>query len=281
MLVTFDGVRGSIPCAERSFMRYGGNTSCVHVQAGSTEILVDAGTGIRRAGERLQRRGVKTFHLLLSHTHWDHLCGLPFFAPVYDASCDVSIHAGRHEPGVSLREALAAHIAPPVFPIDLGDMPGLKRLTDVEASGTFALGSARVTTRPLRHPGGATGYRIDHGGASVCYVTDTEHDPETLDARILELIAGTDLLIYDSTYLDEEMQGKRGWGHSTWQEGVRLCLAAGAKSLAIFHHDPDRDDHAMDRIERAARQAWRSAFVAREGPSLSLDSAPTARDRTR
>jgi len=271
MLVTFDGVRGSIPCAERRFMRYGGNTSCVHVQAGATTILLDAGTGLRQAGARLTKEGVRTFHVLLSHIHWDHICGLPFFGPSYDISCDVTIIAGRHGPEDSLRKALSTHVAPPVFPVSLDVMPGVKALRDIEPAGSFALArEVRVVTCPLRHPGGATGYRIEHGGSSVCYVTDTEHQPGGLDEQILELISGSDLLIYDSTYTDAEMGEKKGWGHSTWQEGVRLCRAAGVGSLAIYHHDPERDDRAMMRVERAAKQAWHGAFVAREGDSRNV-----------
>jgi len=271
MVVTFDGVRGSIPCAERRFMRYGGNTSCIHVQAGDTEILLDAGTGLRQAGVRLRARGVSTFHLLLSHTHWDHVCGLPFFGPSYDPACDVTVMAGRHEGSTTLRETLGVHLAPPVFPVDLASMPGIKRVRDIEPSGVFALASdVRVITRPLRHPGGATGYRIEHGGASVCYVTDTEHELGVRDPRILELIAGSDLLIYDATYTDAEMPARTGWGHSSWEEGVRLCQASGTRALAVHHHDPDRDDRSLDRIARDARKAWKGAFVAREGQSLTL-----------
>ena len=127
-----------------------------------------------------------------------------------------------------------------------------------------------VKTAPLRHPNGATGYRIETGGSSLCYVTDTEHVPGAPDENVLGLIEGADLVVYDSTYTEEEFPGKVGWGHSTWQEGVRLCRTAGARRLAIFHHDPAHDDVFMADVERAAAQEWDGALVAREGLTLTL-----------
>jgi phosphoribosyl 1,2-cyclic phosphodiesterase len=142
---------------------------------------------------------------------------------------------------------------------------------DFMAGQTIDLGDGiTLRTAPLNHPQGATGYRVDYDGVSVCYVTDTEHRPGKLDADILTLIHGANLVIYDSTYTDQEFFRYAGWGHSTWQQGVRLCQAAQVEQLAIFHHDPDHDDNVMDRIAEEAHDMWPDAFVAKEGQQLTL-----------
>ncbi|MCS6799554.1 MAG: MBL fold metallo-hydrolase, partial [Myxococcota bacterium] len=138
------------------------------------------------------------------------------------------------------------------------------------AGESFEIGALRVRTAPLNHPNGATGYRLELDGKSLCYVTDTEHVPGRPDERILDLIQGADLVVYDATYTDEEFPSKVGWGHSTWQEGVRLCRRAGARRLAIFHHDPDKEDPQMDRVAREAADSWDGAFVAREGMRIVI-----------
>lgn len=150
-------------------------------------------------------------------------------------------------------------------------MPALLAFRDVAAGTSCDLpGGVHVRTAPLVHPDGATGYRIEHEGVSVAYVTDTEHDPEQPNEAILDLIEGADLVVYDSTYTDEEFALHRGWGHSTWEEGVRLCRSAGARRLAIFHHDPDHDDAFMDRVAHEAKERWSGAFVAREGTTIEI-----------
>ncbi|MBX3226967.1 MAG: MBL fold metallo-hydrolase [Labilithrix sp.] len=272
MRVTFWGVRGSIPCPGRTHARYGGNTSCVELEIGSSSVVLDAGTGLRALGASLARRGVARIHLLLSHTHWDHTCGLPFFGPAYDPSSEITIVAGHaSERAGGVCGILASQIAPPSFPVSLAQMPARLSFRDVPAGASFELeGGGRVRTARLVHPDGATGFRVEHAGASVAYVTDTEHEPGRLDPSVLTLIEGADLVIYDCTYTDEELASHRGWGHSTWEEGVRLCVAAGAKRLAIFHHDPDHDDAFMDRVAREAKRRWSGAFVAREGMTIAL-----------
>jgi phosphoribosyl 1,2-cyclic phosphodiesterase len=142
---------------------------------------------------------------------------------------------------------------------------------DFRAGDTLNLfDEVTIRTTPLNHPNGATGYRIEHGGKSMCYVTDTEHVVGSPDQNILSLIEGSDLVIYDCTYTDKEFPGRVGWGHSTWQEGARLCQEAGAKTLAIFHHDPDHEDGFMEQVETEARQLWSGAIVARENMRFNL-----------
>jgi phosphoribosyl 1,2-cyclic phosphodiesterase len=151
----------------------------------------------------------------------------------------------------------ASQMANPMFPVPLDAMHARLEFEDFRAGDSFSLGPGlHIRTCPLNHPNGATGYRIEYGGKAVCYVTDTEHVPGRPDRNILGLIGGADLVIYDSTYTEEEFPAKVSWGHSTWVEGMRLCQAAGAKQLAIFHHDPDHDDVFMARLEAEAKKAW-------------------------
>ena len=272
MKITFWGVRGSIPCPARSHVHFGGNTSCVHVAVGGEDIILDAGTGVRGLGRSFQHRGVERATLLLSHTHWDHICGFPFFTPAYDPKWSMRILAGHlpHQGGI--RSVLASQMTDPMFPVPLDAMRGASAFEDFFAGDSFTLGKdVVVKTAPLQHPNGATGYRIEHGGVSFCYVTDTEHQPGKPDQNILGLIEGADLVLYDSTYSDEEFPTKVGWGHSTWQEGIRLCRAAGARRLGIFHHDPDHDDAHMRGVASAAKEVWKGAFVVREGRSVLLE----------
>lgn len=270
--VKFWGVRGSIACPSPDHMVYGGNTSCVEISLNGHVFILDAGTGIRALGRDLMKRGINSATLLLTHTHWDHINGFPFFAPAFTPAFQLRIMAGHlsGKPG-GIRAVLANQMENPTFPVPLSAMRGTLSFDDFSAGDTltFPPGVA-VRTAPLRHPNGATAYRLDFAGASVAYVTDTEHVPDTPDRNILGLIAGADLVIYDSTYTDAEFPAKVSWGHSTWQEGVRLAQAAGAKRLAIFHHDPDHDDSFMAEVEKAATGMWAGSLVAREGMELVM-----------
>lgn len=269
--VTFWGVRGSFPCATLNHMRYGGNTSCVTVEVGGTTIILDAGTGLFQLGKHLIKKGVTAATLLLSHSHTDHIIGFPFFAPAWIGSFALTIMAGHLKDNGGVREVFEVAMRDPVFPVKLADMGGATRFHDFNVGESFALGpDVMVRTAPLNHPNGATAYRIEAEGKTVCYVTDTEHVPGKLDQNILDLIRGADLVIYDSTYTEEEYPKKVGWGHSTWEEGIRLCRSAGAKHLAIFHHDPDHTDDFMERVDEQARHTWDKAFVAREGMVIPL-----------
>lgn len=270
--VTFRGVRGTVPCPTREHIGYGGNTSCVQVAAGDRTVILDAGTGIRAVGQDLLSRGVNEATLLLTHVHHDHINGLPFFAPVFQANWRGRVLCGNidHYKG-GIKQALTKYMEAPLFPVPLPTMPAELEFVDFRAGESFDLdGGITVRTAPLNHPDGATGYRIEHGGASLAYVTDTEHVPGRSDENVLRLIEGCDLVIYDSTYTDEEFPARIGWGHSTWTEGVRLCRAAGAKRLALFHHDPSHDDVRMAAIEADAKVMWADSFAAREGMTVTL-----------
>lgn len=267
--VKFWGVRGSIACPSANHIKYGGNTSCLEVTAGDKRLVLDAGTGIRGLGQTFLKDDVSQIHILLTHTHWDHINGFPFFVPAYDPRRSVHIMAGHLRGDEGIQNVLAAQMDNPMFPVPLSAMQAKMRFEDFEAGDQFDIyEDVHVRTAPLNHPNGATGYRIDHGGHSICYVTDTEHVPGKMDQNILGLIEGADVVIYDSTYTEEEFPSKIGWGHSTWNEGVRLCREAGAKSMAIFHHDPEHEDNFMDDLSEVAKKEWDKTFIAREGMEL-------------
>jgi phosphoribosyl 1,2-cyclic phosphodiesterase len=269
--VKFWGVRGSIATPSPRHISFGGNTSCLEVTADRYHVILDAGTGIRNLGKKLLQEGARDFHILLSHTHWDHMNGFPFFAPAYEPGCTITIMAGHLIDHGGIRKVFAGQMAQPMFPVPLEAMRSSLTFEDFRAGDSFALeGGIQVKTKPLNHPDGATGYRLEYGGTAVCYVTDTEHIPGKPDQNVLDLIEGADLVIYDSTYTDDEFPEKVGWGHSTWQEGMRLCRAANVKSFAVFHHDPDHEDEFMEQVETEIRSEWDGAFVAREGMEIDV-----------
>jgi phosphoribosyl 1,2-cyclic phosphodiesterase len=268
--LSFWGVRGSIACPSADHVLFGGNTSCVELHAGERRIILDAGTGLRDLGNRFVREDVREASLLLTHTHWDHINGFPFFSPAYAPGRTFRIMAGHLGPG-KVRNVLAGQMAEPVFPVPLETMRAELLFEDFDGGDHFTLGSeVLVQTARLNHPNGATGYRIEYAGKSVAYVTDTEHVVGRPDERVLGLIEGADLVIYDSTYTDDEFPSKIGWGHSTWQEAIRLCRTAKVKRLAIFHHAPEHDDRFMLKIEEQAHAIWDGAFVAREETTVTI-----------
>ncbi len=269
--VKFWGVRGSIACPSPNHIAFGGNTSCIEVSAGGHRFILDAGTGIRNLGHWIFRKGPNHATILFSHTHWDHIIGFPFFSPAFHQDYEFKLLAGHLSEQGGLHRVIAGQMSNPMFPVPLEAMRARLIFSDFKAGKHWSPSPGVVIrTAPLNHPNGATGYRIEHAGKAVCYVTDTEHVPGKPDQNILGLIEGADLVIYDSTYTDDEFPKKVGWGHSTWQEGVRLAQAANVRSLAIFPHDPDHEDRFMEQVETDARAMWRGAFVAREDMRLVL-----------
>ncbi len=270
--VKFWGCRGSIACPSPRHLKYGGNTTCLEVDAGGHKFILDSGTGVRNLGREMLSSGKHQFHMLLTHTHWDHINGFPFFAPAFDPKETFHVLAGHMQDKGGIKGVFATQMDNPVFPVPLEAMQAKLVFEDFRAGEDLDLTrNVRIRTAPLNHPNGATGYRIDCGGKSICLITDTEHIPAQPDENILGLVEGTDIMIYDSTYTEEEFSEHVGWGHSTWEEGVRLCKAANVKQLAIFHHDPDHDDAFMDQLEEEARNAWKGTFVVREGMDLTID----------
>jgi phosphoribosyl 1,2-cyclic phosphodiesterase len=269
-LVRFWGVRGSIAASGPSTARYGGNTSCIEVRCGGRLVILDAGTGLRYLGTRLLGEAPIDSDLFFTHTHFDHVCGLPFFKPFFQPQNSFRLWAGHLGGGMTMHRVMRELMMAPLFPVPPEIFKARMEYCDFMAGDTLTPASGiTVRTAVLNHPDGATGYRVEYGGKSVCYVTDTEHVPGAPDRNVLGLIEGADIVIYDCMYTDEEYaKSYVGWGHSTWQEAVRLCKAAGAKKLVVFHHDPDHDDDKMDAIGREVAAAMPGAVVAREGLEL-------------
>jgi phosphoribosyl 1,2-cyclic phosphodiesterase len=270
--VRFWGVRGSIACSGPRTARYGGNTSSLEVRCGGRMLLFDAGTGLRYLGNSLPDSSPIDADLFLTHTHFDHVCGLPFFRPFFRPQNRFRLWAGHLGEGMTLRRVLGEFMMSPLFPVPPQVFRARMEYREFKAGETLHPDErVAVRTATLNHPDGATGYRIDYAGKSLCYLTDTEHVPDAPDRNILELIAGADLVIYDSMYTDAEYDTYVGWGHSTWQEGVRLCRAAGAKRLAVFHHDPEHDDEMLDGIAREVEKQLPGSMVAKDGLLIKLD----------
>jgi phosphoribosyl 1,2-cyclic phosphodiesterase len=269
--VRFWGVRGSIACCGPRTALYGGNTSSLEVRCDSRLLMFDAGTGIRYLGRTLEGGGPIDADLFFTHTHFDHVCGLPFFGPMFKAQNRFRLWAGHLGGDLTLRRVLSEFMIPPLFPVPPEVFRATMEYRDFAPGDALAAGpDVRLRTAALNHPDGAVGYRIEYGGKSLCYVTDTEHVPGSPDKNVLALIAGADLVIYDCMYTDQEYPAYVGWGHSTWQEGVRLCRAAGAKRMAVFHHDPEHDDTQLEGIAREVEAALPGSVVAREGLVIEL-----------
>ena len=267
--VRFWGVRGSIACGGGDYCRYGGNTSCIELRLGDRLVILDAGTGLRRLGVALDTP--LDVDIFLTHTHVDHIQGIPFFGPLFDPESDIRIHAGNQGYERTLEEVLHDYMAAPLFPIPPSVFSAKVDYRCFLSGSSFELGDDIVVrTARLNHPNGATGYRFDYQGRSFCYVTDTEHVPGEPDQGILELIEGADLMVYDRTFTDEEFPQFVGWGHSTWQEAVRLCNAANVGRLIVTHHDPNHDDEFLDEVAEAAGAAREGTVLAREGLEVSL-----------
>jgi phosphoribosyl 1,2-cyclic phosphodiesterase len=270
--VTFWGVRGSIACPGPATAGYGGNTACLEIRAGNKLLIFDAGTGLKPFGGALAKQGgALDVDWFFTHTHFDHIQGIPFFSPLYDRRNRFRLRAGHLIPEMNLKQVLSEMMSAPLFPIPIGIFAAQLEFADFRAGETHDLGGGVVVkTAPLNHPNRATGYRVEVAGKSICYVTDTEHVPGRPDTNVLKLIEGADIVVYDCTYTDEEYPAHVGWGHSTWQEGIRLVERAGAKRLAIYHHDPDHDDTFMDKIAAEAEKMRPGTFVAREGTTIEV-----------
>ncbi len=251
--VVFYGVRGSTPCCCERTRGFGGNTSCVLVEIPDHDpILLDCGTGLRYLGQELAsdpRRGGAPFRgtALVTHLHWDHVQGLPFFVPLLREGAALTL-VGPEQEGASLADELRSFIRPPLFPVTLDDLPGEVTIRE-QSTGSFQLGSATVTIGMVPHSGNTNGYRIDVGDASVAYIPDhqqPELDSTAVADSVLELCAGVDLLIHDAQYDDDEFGMKSDWGHSTARYALEVARQAGAKRLVLFHHDPSHDDEWID-----------------------------------
>lgn len=271
--IRFWGVRGSIASPGPSTQLVGGNTSCVEVRCGDTTLILDAGTGLRGLGDELMKTGARDVHLLLSHLHWDHIQGLPFFVPLYSPRTNLAVY-GPRAADHSLEQVLGRQMTAPVFPVELSAAPAQLAALEIGDGSRFRIGDVQVRVARLHHPGGVLAYRVDYAGHALVYATDTEH-ASSVDPALVELARGANVLIYDAQYTPDEYYGragpaKIGWGHSTYEEGVKVAHAAGVGRLVLFHHDPRRSDAEVAEIAALARQEFPDTVAAREGMSLSM-----------
>ena len=267
--IRFWGVRGSIAAPGRGTARYGGNTSCVEIRSGKDIIILDAGTGLRELGQSLLadfKKGPLNLTLLISHTHWDHIQGLPFFAPIYESRCRLRI-IGPSGARKSLVEALISQMESTYFPVPFSKLPSSIKIEELD-DFNFTIGNLRITAQRANHPGVTVGYRIFAPDALIVFFPDTESQRGGEDQEMLDLIRDADVLILDSQYDRTEYRKHIGWGHGCVDDSVGLALKAGVKKLILFHHDPDHDDKKIDALVQHARH-----LVARQKGKLKIEAA--------
>jgi phosphoribosyl 1,2-cyclic phosphodiesterase len=283
--LSFWGVRGSTPTVDPATWRYGGNTPCLELTApDGTQFILDCGTGLRVLGSRwtapaagVIASGVRNpeTHILVTHYHWDHIQGVPFFAPLYSENNAFHFYSFRskHLGRDSLKQVFETQMATPYFPVNMSAMTAKKKFMEVRGGDSFTIGENKITARYINHPQGCLGYRIETPGGTVVYATDNEPGDPQLDNELRELAAGADIFVNDAQYTPEQLATTRkGWGHSSWREGVKVAREAGAKTLVLFHHDPDATDRMVDGLLRQAREEFDSVFAASEGMVIKLGS---------
>jgi len=276
MRVKFWGVRGSTPTPQPENLRYGGNTSCVEVRLKDALYVFDCGTGFRPLGQQLEHesKGKPVLaHIFVSHFHWDHIQGIPFFGPLYDSAENRFIfHCSSRTR--SLKRVMEEQMASPYFPVDMSEMKARRDFYDIEEGRVPLADEVTIETMWLNHPQGCMGFRLESKHGVLVYATDNEPGDPIFDKNVRKLAAGADVLIYDAQYLPEEYEArKRGWGHSHWREGINIVMESGAKELVLFHHDPDHDDALIDKVVQEARNYYPRVRAAAEGMEIGIEQA--------
>jgi len=275
--LTFWGVRGSTPTVDPTTWRFGGNTPCLDfVAPDGTQFILDCGTGLRMLGNRWNLENSirpAESHIFVTHYHWDHIQGLPFFAPLYEEKDEFQFYSFRSKflGRDSLRQVFETQMALPYFPVDFSAMSAKRKFRELEGGETFLVGENKVTARHINHPQGCLGFRIDTSAGTIVYATDNEPGDTVLEKSLRELAAGADIFVNDAQFTPAQLaSSKKGWGHSSWKEGVNIAREVGAKTLVLFHHDPDSSDRAVDCLLRDARNEFDSVFAASEGMVITL-----------
>lgn len=268
--IVFWGTRGSYPIASHQIIKVGGRTSCVSIEYDQHLIILDAGTGIITLGEDSRLQQYKKAIILLSHVHHDHIMGIPFFKPIFDKEWSLHFYAGVAKPYGGLKKVLKTCFSPPYFPMEWEKFPSTCHYQDFLPNQSLIIQNITVNTISLDHPGGACGYRIGLPNAqSIVYLTDTKHNEQS-NAEFTKFSQNADLLIYDSTFTDEEFIEHPDWGHSTWREATRLANAANVKCLALFHHNPDHCDQQMEDILTKAQNEFANTILSTDGLEIVL-----------
>lgn len=276
--VRFWGARGTLASIAANTLKYGGNTACIEVTCGEEQLIFDAGSGLRGLGDKMMAdwarsntKPNKNLHLFFTHCHYDHISGLPFFAPFFDSEAKVNIWSGHLKGPDKTRTMIDRYMSPPFFPVGPEVFLAKLNYRDFDPSDTLKpIAGVTLKTLSLNHHDGCIGYRIEFDGRSICYITDTTHIEGSPDENIIKFVKDTDLMIYDATYTDAEFPRFWNFGHSTWEEGVRLSKAAGVKRYCIFHHRPSRSDDALDKIEVECKQLFRKTWIGREGLTIRV-----------
>jgi len=274
MKVTFYGTRGTMPVADPNYSQFGGNTACILVTFSTGRVaILDAGTGIRKLGNDLLSSSHEQFgniSIILSHTHWDHIQGFPYFEPAYDSRRNFTISiCGKDRMGKDLESLFSTQMQNDFFPVSLEEMGA--KFTFLQPDNTLYEhpGGIKLEASKHSHRGDAYGYRIEEGGKTLVYCTDVEHK-NGIDPSVVALAKNADLLIHDAQYTPDELKVKRGWGHSSWEQAIEVAERAEVKKLALFHHDPEHNDTFLSNMETECRKRFADLFLAREGDEKVL-----------
>jgi phosphoribosyl 1,2-cyclic phosphodiesterase len=270
MNVRFWGVRGSIPTPEPDRLRYGGNTTCLEIGTPDPRepVIIDCGSGVRALGDELMNRSVRRIHIMLTHFHWDHIQGLPSFAPLFQSGAEITIYSNRSTLEACL--LLSAQMADPFFPVTFAELNSLVEFRQVECGKQFAIGALKVEPFLLNHPQGAVGYRLESEGRVVVHASDHESGVAEIDAGLIRAARGANLLVMDAQYTPEEYPAKIGWGHSSYAHAADAAQAAGVKQLMLFHHDPAHSDDFLDQMLADAQKCFAATGMACEGKAFEV-----------
>jgi phosphoribosyl 1,2-cyclic phosphodiesterase len=246
------GTRGSIPTPGPETVRYGGNTTCFEIRHAGQRLIFDAGSGIRPLGLDVVDKGPDTIHIFLTHFHWDHIQGFPFFAPLYDEEDSIKV-VGPKQKDIDVQNLFAGQMGPIYFPVPFSVVAADMEFEHLNDGG-YEIGGVSMEVMRVRHPSFVIAYRLDVGGRTICLIPDNEMEGDMYDVgaswekRLHDFVGGADVLVHDSMYTDEEYQHRAGWGHSTFSQSLRLAEECGVGELLFFHHDPTRTDDQLDEI---------------------------------